>query len=373
MLVDKELLRVIMEDSIINFGPGPSKLPKQVIRQLEKSFFNWQKTGLSILEVGHRSKAFQALVDKMIASVKRLLKIPYHFAILFLPAGAQNQFAVCNMNLIGGHATVNYIETGYWSKKAISEAKKYSNVHIAASGVSRNFCDIPEPATWDIDEDGAFLHFTDNETIDGLEFPFKPDGKGLYLVSDMSSNLFSRPIDFEHYGCIYACAQKNFGIAGMSLVIVRESLLDRAHPQTPASFNYQLQWQNNSLLATPPTFAFYVTSLMLDWTEENGGVNAFAKLSKLKSQLLYDYIDQSYFYINPINKQYRSRMNVPFTLANTSLTEDFLQQANTAGLVNLKGHRSVGGVRASIYNATHLSEVERLVDFMHQYEKKYDY
>ena len=354
---------------MVNFGPGPSKIPQPVLNKIEANLYDWQQTGLSILEVGHRSKAFQALVDSMVSSVRRLLGVPEHFVILFLPAGAQNQFAMCNMNLLGNHQTVNYIETGHWSKKAISEAKKYTNVHIVASGAEQNFCHIPDPSNWDINPSGAFLHFTDNETIGGLEFPYKPDGLGQFLVSDMSSNLFSRAIDFNNYGCIYACAQKNFGIAGVSLVIVREDLLDRADPKTPAVFHYQQQWQNNSLLATPPTFAFFVASLMFDWMEESGGVAFFDQLSQEKSQLLYDYIDHSELFKNPIENRFRSRMNVPFTLTDEALTETFLQQATQAGLANLKGHRSVGGARASIYNAMSLEEVQHLVDFMRQFEK----
>lgn len=359
-----------MTESMINFGPGPAKLPHKIIEKIEGNLYNWEGTGLSILEIGHRSRAFQALVEKMVSSVKRLLSVPDHYAIIFLPAGAQNQFAMCNMNLVGAHSTVNYLETGYWSKKAIAEAKKYANVHIVASSAERNFFDIPHRDSWRIDADGAFLHFTDNETIGGLEFPEKPDGQGLFLVSDMSSNIFSRPIDFHNYGCIYACAQKNFGISGMSLVIIREDLLDKADPQTPAVFNYKLQWQSNSLLATPPTFAFYVASLMFDWIEENGGVDKFDQLAKQKAQLLYNYIDQSMFYHNKVDKRHRSRMNVPFTLSDNNLTDDFIQQATNVGLANLKGHRSVGGARASIYNAMSLAEVQRLVLFMKEYEQK---
>ncbi len=358
-----------MTDTMTNFGAGPAKLPLPVLQKIEENLYNWQNTGLSILEIGHRSKPFQALVDKMVSSVRRILSVPNDYAILFLPSGAQTQFAMCNLNLLGTHKTVNYLETGHWSKKAISEAQKYAHVHIVASSANQQFNQIPNEDSWDIHPDGAFLHFTDNETIGGLEFPFKPNGNGQFLVSDMSSNLFSRPIDFQDYGCIYACAQKNFGIAGMSLVIIREDLFDRASPQTPAVFDYNQQWQNNSLLATPPTFAFYVASLMFDWIEENGGVETFARLSMQKSQLLYDCIDQSGLYHNPVDSRYRSRMNVPFILTQEALTEDFLQRATKAGFANLKGHRSVGGARASIYNAITLDEVESLVAFMQQYEQ----
>lgn len=355
----------------VNFGPGPAKLPDSVIHQIQKDIVNWENTGLSILEVGHRSAEFKALIAKIQADVKRLLAVPDEFAIIFLPAGAQNQFAIVNMNLIGQHKTVNYLDTGYWSKKAISEAKKYAEVNIVASGSENHYHTIPDQSQWTIDKKAAFLHYTDNETIGGLEFPSPPVVDNMLLVSDMSSNIFSRPFDFSPFACLYACAQKNMGIAGMSLVIVRKDLLNQAHPLTPNVFNYTMQYENDSSLCTPPVFAFYVSSLMFDWIDEQGGVEVLDERNKEKSSLLYEFIDQSKLYHNPIAQDGRSRMNVPFTLSDEALDSVFLSEAKKNGLLNLKGHRSVGGMRASIYNAMHLNEIKRLLEFMEKFERQH--
>jgi phosphoserine aminotransferase len=348
----------------ITFAPGPAAIPFSVLETIQKNLLNWQNLGVSILEVGHRTKEFSELGEKLEASVRRILQVPDDFAVLFLPSGGQTQFAVCVMNLCRGFKSANYVETGHWAAVAIKEAQKYIPVNIVASGKAQNFTSIPELNTWDIKKDAAFLHFTDNETIGGLEFPETPAIDDTILVSDMSSNLFSRPIDFTRFGCIYACAQKNFGIAGMSLVIVRRDLLDRALPETPAVFHYATQEKNHSLLATPTTFAWYVASLIFDWLEAEGGLLEMAKRSEQKAQLLYSYIDNSNFYHNPINPSFRSRMNVPFVLKNENLEAKFFQEAKANGLLYLEGHRSVGGARASIYNAISVHDVQRLVDFL---------
>lgn len=348
----------------INFGAGPSALPRSTLDTIHKELFNWQNTGLSILETGHRTPVFNELAEKLEASVRRILKVPNHFAILFLPGGAQVQFAMAVMNLVKGFHTANYVETGHWSALAMKEGQKYIKIHCAASSRSQNFSIIPRVNSWDVVDNAAFLHFTDNETIGGVEFASIPQLSEIPLVSDMSSNIFSRPIDFNYLGCIYACAQKNLGIAGMSLVIVRRDLLDRALPETPSVFHYARQETHKSLYSTPTTFAWYLASLILDWLEKEGGVEHMAKQNLKKSQLLYNYIDSSEFYCNSIETNCRSRMNVPFRLINSELEMDFFKEAKEQGLFNLPGHRTVGGARASLYNAISVKDVELLIEFM---------
>lgn len=354
----------------VNFGAGPAALPRPVLATIQKECLNWQNTGISILETGHRTPQFTALGEKLRNSVRRILQVPNDFAILFLPGGGQVQFAMAVMNLVRGFRHANYVETGHWSTRALNEAKKYTKVHLVATGKTTQFTTIPELNTWDIKEDGAFLHFTDNETIGGVEFSAIPKIDDTVLVSDMSSNIFSRPINFSRMGCIYACAQKNLGVSGMSLVIVRRDLLDRALPETPAVFSYAHQEKNNSLACTPTTFSWYVASLILDWIEKEGGIEAMARLNEHKSQLLYHYIDSSAFYDNNIDISCRSRMNIPFTLRNPSLEADFFNAAKNNGLLCLEGHRSVGGVRASLYNAISLADTQRLIDFMRYFAKE---
>ncbi|KTD36328.1 phosphoserine aminotransferase [Legionella nautarum] len=352
------------KNKVINFSAGPSAIPNSVIQTIHDELFNWRNTGVSILEIGHRTHQFADLGEKLEDSVRRILQVPSHFSILFLPGGAQIQFAMIAMNLVRGFTCVNYVETGYWSTMAMNEARKYAQVHLAASSAQQKFTTIPDITTWNIEQNAAFLHFTDNETIGGVEFQHIPDIDDMILVSDMSSNLFSRPIDFTRLGCIYACAQKNMGIAGVSLVIIRQDLLDRALPETPAVFHYATQNKNHSLTCTPPTFAFYVASLMLDWLEAEGGIEVMMERSRLKSQILYNYLDESNAYHNPIAPQYRSRLNIPFTLNDAQREASFFQAAEQHGLLYLQGHRSVGGARASIYNAISYDDVLQLIDFL---------
>jgi phosphoserine aminotransferase len=355
----------------INFGAGPAALPFSVLQRIQEELFDWQNTGVSILEIGHRTPQFGALGEKIEASIRRILKVPSDFSILFLPGGAQIQFAMAPMNLMRGFKDANYVETGHWSTFAIKEAQKYTNVHIAASSKERKFTTIPEITEWHIKPHAAYLHFTDNETIGGVEFEAPPYLPNSVLVSDMSSNILSRPIDFTRMGCLYACAQKNLGIAGMSLVIVRRDLLDRALPETPAVFNYAEQDKNRSVLCTPTTFAWYVASLLLDWIEEKGGIETITAMNLKKSQLLYSYLETSDLYHNPVDKRYRSRMNIPFILRDETLLPDFLKSAKDHGLLNLDGHRSVGGARASIYNAIEEKDVVKLIEFMTHFESRH--
>lgn len=359
-----------MKKSIINFGAGPAKLPKEVLDKIHEQLVDWQGMGISILELGHRTPEFAALGKKIEDSVRRLLKVPEQFVILLMPGGAQIQFAMIAMNLLGERQILNYVETGYWSSMAIKEAKKYAEVKVVASSKNQNFSTIPALEAWQIDPSGAYLHFTDNETIGGVEFSSIPEVTNMPLISDMSSNIFSRPVDFSHLGLIYACAQKNLGISGLSLVIVRKDLLGRALPQTPSVFNYEIESQQSSMLATPTTFAWYVASLVLDWIEEQGGVDEMAKRSVQKSGLLYDFIDNSDFYTNKVEDKFRSRMNVPFTLRDASLEKALFAQASEQGLMYLPGHRSVGGARASLYNAMSVDEVKQLIYFLEAFAKK---
>lgn len=348
----------------INFNAGPAALPEVVLKTIRNDFPDWHNTGVSMLELGHRTAEFAALNDKLEESVRRILKVPQEFAVLFLPGGAQIQFSMMVMNLTQGFASANYVDTGYWSSSAIKEAQKLTKVHVAASSAEQKYTSIPDLNSWDIKKESAFLHFTDNETIGGVEFPIIPDLGDTVLVSDMSSNIFSREIDFKRMGCVYACAQKNLGIAGVTLVIVRRDLLDRVRPETPSVFNYAVQDKNKSLLATPPTFAIYVASLVLDWIESEGGLAMMTQRNAEKAQCLYNYLDKSSFYTNPVDKKYRSRMNVPFTLGDESLESMFFTEAEQNDLLYLQGHRSVGGARASIYNAISLSQVNILIDFL---------
>jgi phosphoserine aminotransferase len=355
----------------INFGAGPAALPNSVLQRIQEDLFNWENTGISILETGHRSAPFLDLRDKLEASVRRILQVPEDFSILFLLGGGQTQFAVATMNLVRGFKKANYVLTGHWSLTAMNEARKYIDVHVAASSQDQQFTTIPEVSTWDILPEAALLHFTDNETIGGLEFPFVPELGSMPLVSDMSSNIFSRPIDFTNIGCIYACAQKNMGIAGMSLVMVHRDLLDRALPETPSVFHYASQVKNRSLLSTPATFAWYVASLMLNWLEEEGGLALLSERNLEKACLLYNYIDSSEFYRNAIDPRFRSRMNIPFTLVNSRLESKFFESAKHNGLLNLQGHRTLGGARASIYNSIGVGDVKKLIDFMMYFADKY--
>lgn len=355
----------------INFNAGPAALPDSVLKIIQKELLNWQNTGISILETGHRTKQFADLGEKLEVSIRRILNVPPNFSVLFLPGGAQIQFAIAVMNLARGFKYANYVETGHWSATAIKEAQKYLSINIAASSINQKFTTIPKQETWNIKPDAAFLHFTDNETINGVEYPEIPFLKDMILVSDMSSNLFSRPIDFSKIGCLYACAQKNFGIAGMSIVIIDRDLLDRALPETPTTFHYASQENQHSLLSTPTTFAWYVASLMLDWLEAEGGIQEIARRNLEKSQRLYHYLDSSDFYHNAVEAHCRSRMNVPFTLRQHEKEAVFFKLAQEHGLLYLNGHRIIGGARASIYNAIRVDDVKRLIHFLADFEEKY--
>ncbi len=356
---------------VYNFSAGPSTLPESVLIRAQAEMLEWGKSGMSVMEMSHRGKDYVSIAEKAEADFREILSVPPNYKVLFLSGGATGQFAAIPLNLLAGKAVVNYVNTGVWSGKAISEAKKYAEVKVAASSKENGFKNIPNRSEWKIDPDAAYLHYTSNETINGVEFQNIPDAGGLPLVCDMSSNILSRPVDVSQFGLIYAGAQKNMGPAGIVVVIVRDDLIGHALPITPSIFDYKVQAENDSMLNTPPTYIWYLLGLVLDWVKEQGGLTAMEAHNKAKAAKLYAAIDASAFYANPVELAFRSRMNVPFTLANPELDKTFTAEAKAAGLVSLAGHRSVGGMRASIYNAMPEAGVDALIEFMAEFERKY--
>lgn len=354
---------------VFNFSAGPSTVPLAVLERARDELCDWQGAGMSVMEMSHRSKAYVGIAERAEADLRELLAIPAGYAVLFLQGGATGQFAAIPMNLLRGKTTVSYVNTGIWSKKAIGEAKRYATVRVAATAEAENFTTVPPRAGWTVDPESAYLHYTSNETIGGVEFQDIPDAAGLPLVSDMSSNILSRPLDVSRFGLIYAGTQKNMGPAGLTVVIVREDLIGQAQPGTPSILDYRQQADNGSMLNTPPTYTWYLLGLVLDWVKEQGGVAALEAANIRKSAKLYAAIDESPFYSNPVDPASRSRMNVPFRIANADLEKTFLAKAREAGLVNLEGHRSVGGFRASIYNAMPEAGVDALIAFMAEFER----
>ncbi|MGH8762754.1 MAG: 3-phosphoserine/phosphohydroxythreonine transaminase [Nitrosospira sp.] len=356
---------------IFNFSAGPAVLPAEVLQQARDEMLDWRGSGMSVMEMSHRGKEFMSIAAKVEADLRELVGIPGNYKILFLSGGASSQFAMVPMNLLRGKKSADYINTGEWSKKAIKEAKKYCAVNIAASAEDANFTYVPPQGTWDIDPNAAYLHYTPNETIGGVEFNWIPDlahlNVDMPLVADISSTFMSRPLDITRFGLIYAGAQKNMGPAGLTVVIVREDLLGTTVPGTPTMFDYKIHSDNDSMYNTPPTYPMYIAGLVLEWLKKKGGLAAMEKINIAKAKLLYDLLDTTDFYHCPVTKSDRSRMNVPFTLKDTALDGEFLKQAQARGLIQLKGHRSVGGMRASIYNAMPLEGVTVLVEFMKEF------
>jgi phosphoserine aminotransferase len=356
---------------VFNFSAGPAVLPVEVLEQARDELLDWDGGGMSVMEISHRSREFVAVARRAEADLRELLAIPANYKVLFLQGGATAQFSAVPMNLAGADATVSYVNTGAWSRKAIGEAKRYARVSIAADAVESGYNGIPPLAGWKIDASAAYLHYTPNETIGGVEFPFVPDIGRVPLVADMSSTILSRPIEVARFGLIYAGAQKNIGPSGITVVIVRDDLIGRARPGTPLVLDYKAMADEGSLLNTPPTFGWYFAGLVFQWLKRKGGLPAMEKLNRAKAEHLYGAIDASGFYRNPVDKAARSWMNVPFTLARPELDEAFLAEANEAGLKNLEGHRSVGGMRASLYNAMPMEGVTALVEFMKEFERKH--
>ena len=354
-------------ERLYNFGAGPATMPVEVLERAKAELVNWHQAGMSVMEMSHRGKEFVEIAAEAEAALRKLLAVPADYKVLFLQGGATLQFAAVPMNLLRGRKRADYVNTGEWSKKAIAEAQKFCEVNVAASSADRNFTYVPAQAAWKRSADAAYLHICSNETIGGVEFHWTPDTGDVPLVADMSSHILSRPLDVSKYGLIYAGAQKNIGPAGLVVVIVREDLIGKALPETPNVLNYKLQSEADSMLNTPPTFSLYLAGLTFEWLLDRGGLAAIERVNLRKAELLYTYLDSQEFYSNPVAKADRSRMNVPFVLRDASLDARFLAEAEARGLSQLKGHRSVGGMRASIYNAMPLEGVEALVEFMEEF------
>ncbi len=360
-------------EQIYNFSAGPAVLPKAVLQLARDEMLDWHGSGMSVMEMSHRGSEFMSIVEQLESDLRELLDIPQNYKVLFLQGGASSQFAMVPMNLLQSKNKADYISTGEWSKKAITEAQRFCTVNIAASSEEANFTYAPTQDKWQLDPAAAYVHYTSNETIGGVEFNWTPQMLNAHipLVADMSSNLLSRPLNVTQFGLIYAGAQKNLGPAGLTLVIVREDLLATPITNTPTLFNYQAHAKNNSMLNTPPTYPMYITGLVMAWLKETGGLAGIEKINITKATLLYDLLDGTDFYHCPVAKSDRSRMNIPFTLKNPALDNTFLEQAKANGLIQLKGHRSVGGMRASLYNAMPIEGVAKLVAFMKEFASKH--
>ena len=353
-----------------NFSAGPAALPAPVLEQIRADIPDWNGSGMSVLEVSHRGKDFVELAARAEADLRDLLDVPDDYAVLFMQGGATLQFAVAPLNLTAPGDVADYVITGSWGKKAAQEAGRFGKVNVAATSADSNFTEIPDPGAWNASEQARYLHYTPNETIGGVEFHFIPECGRVPLVADMSSTILSRPVDVSRFGVIYAGAQKNIGPAGLTLVIVRKDLLDRFRPDTPTLLQWKAYAESDSMTNTPPTFAWYVAALVFRYLKDQGGLSAVGEVNRRKAERLYAAIDASGFYTNPVRPDCRSWMNVPFILADSTLDQRFLNEAESAGLANLKGHRSVGGMRASIYNATGEDAVQALIDFMFDFERR---
>ena len=355
---------------VFNFSAGPAALPDAVLERVRNDIPDWNGTGMSIMEISHRSKDFMAVAARAEQDIRELLAIPANYSVLFTQGGATLQFAMVPLNLSAEGDIVDYVLTGSWSKKALGEAQIHCNVNVAADASADNFTDIPPQESWHRSDDAAYLHYTPNETIAGVEYHFVPDVGDTPLVADMSSTILSRPIDVSQFGVIYAGAQKNIGPAGLTLVIVRNDLLSRARASIPNLLRYSVYAESDSMSNTPPVFAWYVAGLVFEYLKEQGGLAAMAEINERKAAKLYAAIDASDFYSNPVSKDCRSWMNVTFVLKDASLDAKFLTESTAAGLTNLKGHRSVGGMRASIYNAVPEAAVDALIEFMAEFERQ---
>jgi len=355
---------------VFNFSAGPAMLPAEVLEQARDEMLDWNGSGMSVMEMSHRGKEFMSIAERAEAALREIMGIPAGYKVLFLQGGASSQFAMVPMNLLRGSKGADYVNTGAWSKKAIAEAKRYCQVNVAATTEEDKFTSAPTQDQLKLDPGAAYVHYTPNETIGGVEFPYVPETAGVPLVADMSSTILSRPIEVERFGLIYAGAQKNIGPAGLTLVIVREDLIGQTLDGTPTMFDYKIHADNDSMYNTPPTYGLYLAGLVFEWIKGKGGLAGMGEINRRKAEKLYAAIDGSDFYANPVAVECRSWMNVPFTLANPDLDPVFLKEAAAAGMVALKGHRSVGGMRASIYNAMPEAGVDALVAFMADFEKR---
>jgi phosphoserine aminotransferase len=345
-------------------------LPREVMEQAQGELLDWHQSGMSVMEISHRSKAFEQVAAEAEADLRELLSIPRNYQVLFLQGGASAQFSLVPLNLASAQSTVDYINTGHWSQKAIAEAQRYCKVHVAGDA-GGDYTRVPPPSELRFSTDAAYVHYTPNETIGGVEFGYVPETHRVPLVADMSSSILSRPIDVSKFGLIYAGAQKNIGPSGLVVVVVRDDLIGHARTETPQVFNYQAVSDSQSMLNTPPTFAWYIAGLVFKWLKRGGGLAAVGERNRIKAETLYAAIDASQLYENRISRDARSWMNVTFTLRKPELDAPFLVQAAAAGLHGLKGHRVLGGMRASIYNAMPLAGVEALIAFMREFERQH--
>ncbi|MCU6432672.1 3-phosphoserine/phosphohydroxythreonine transaminase [Undibacterium sp. Jales W-56] len=363
-------------NTIYNFSAGPAVLPKEVLQQAAAEMLDWHGSGMSVMEMSHRGPEFMSIIAAAQSDLRELLAVPDNYKILFLQGGGLGENAIVPMNLMGRKpqpATADFIHTGSWTAKSIKEAQKYGKVNIAASAEANGHTAVPSRDSWTLSKDAAYVHLCTNETIDGVEYQFAPDVSAdtddAPIVADMSSHILSRVIDVASYGVIFGGAQKNIGPAGLTIVIVREDLLGHALPICPSAFNWKIVADNDSMYNTPPTYAIYIAGLVFQWLKRQGGVAAMEQKNIAKAQLLYDYLDSSDFYVNRVARDCRSRMNVPFFLCDENLNAEFVAQAKQHGLLQLKGHKSVGGMRASIYNAMPIEGVQALVGFMKEFAR----
>jgi len=356
---------------VFNFAAGPATLPTEVLEQARDELLDWRGAGMSVMEVSHRSKAFVGVAEQAEKDLRDLLGVPETYRVLFLQGGATAQFASVPMNLAPRGAVADYINTGQWSKKAIGEARAHVDVRVIADEKHSNYSTVPSEDSLRFTPGAAYVHYTPNETIGGVEFPYVPGPQEAPLVADMSSTILSRPVDVSRFGLIYAGAQKNIGPSGITVVIVRDDLVGRAREGTPSVLDYKAMADAGSMLNTPPTFGWYMAGLVFQWLKRQGGLEVMAERNRAKAERLYQAIDRSAFYANPVDPACRSWMNIPFTLARPDLEARFLEEARAHGLANLEGHRSVGGMRASLYNAMPMTGVEALVEFMGEFERRY--
>jgi phosphoserine aminotransferase len=356
---------------VYNFSAGPSTLPLEILQQAREELLDWRNTGTSVMEISHRSKDFLALAQESESDLRHLLAIPSHYSVLFLQGGARSQFAMVPMNFLGNKKIANYMDTGIWSTLALEEARRYCKVNVVASSSDRGGKTIPPRDEWKINPDAAYFHYVANETINGIEFPHIPEVGALPLISDMSSNILSQPLDVSRFALIYAGAQKNIAPAGLTIVIFDKTLLGDALPFTPNMFRYEAHVKENSMYNTPPTFAWYMAGLMFKWLKSQGGLERIAQKNSRKAVKLYSFIDNNNFYENAIDPDCRSKMNVVFNLKDETLNALFLEQASVNGLANLRGHKRVGGMRASIYNSMPEEGVDLLIQFMDDFSKRF--
>jgi phosphoserine aminotransferase len=356
---------------VFNFSAGPAALPEPVLRRAAEEMLDWHGSGMSVMEMSHRGKEFISIAAQAEALLRELLAVPANYKVLFMQGGAIGQNAIVPMNLLRDKTGIDFIDTGEWSKKSIKEAKKYATVNVAASSADTAYDRVPPRAGWKLDANAAYVHICSNETIGGVEYHFTPDVGSVPLVADMSSDILSRPVEVSKYGLIYGGAQKNIGPAGLTIVIVRDDLIGQAMPICPSAFDFKTVAENESMYNTPPTYAIYIAGLVFHWLKDQGGLAAMAELNRAKAALLYDFLDASAFYKSPVQSECRSLMNVPFKLGNEALDAEFLKGAEARAMLQLKGHRSVGGMRASIYNAMPVEGVKALVAYMKEFEAKH--